>query len=70
MMEIEDVEVGREYRNLKTGHIYNVLHLAMNSEAPAQWMVVYHRCDASAPKTDTVWVRPLDLFCQKFEVAA
>jgi hypothetical protein len=61
-MERTDLHEGKLYRNLKTKNVYHLLRLACSSEDQTE-LVVYESAEGR------VWVRPLALFCQKFERA-
>jgi hypothetical protein len=52
------------YRNIKTGKIYVVLAIAKHSEGSNELLVCYH------DNSGDYWVRPLELFKQKFEEIA
>lgn len=56
---LENVQLNHSYRNIKTQKIYTVLLIGKHSETQ-ELMVVYQRFDE-------IWVRPLDLFREKFE---
>jgi len=60
-MKPTDVEVLRLYQNIETGGIYEVTAIARHSETE-ELMVVYQ----PAHPDGTVWVRPFQLFCEKF----
>lgn len=49
------------YRNIKTQKIYYALAIAKHSENPDELLVCYYDGDHN------YWVRPLELFKQKFE---
>ena len=54
----------KRYRNIKTGAVYEIMcSNAMHTETDEQ-MVVYRRNDIDGVR---VWIRPLELFKQKFE---
>lgn len=57
------------YRNIKTKCIYQVIAIGIHSETEES-MVVYqrfHEPNGQPPPPLTVWVRPMELFKQKFE---
>lgn len=55
---------GGTYRNKKTGNHYYVLGIGKHTETGEDF-VVYTRRDI---EDKTVWVRPYDLFREKFEI--
>lgn len=57
---LERVVETRSYRNIKTGNIYSVLAIAKHSENPSELFVCY-------TKNGDSWIRPLELFKEKFE---
>ena len=57
---LEKVVPNNYYRNIKTGDVYFVLAIAKDSENPQAMFVCYFR-------EQEYWVRPLELFKQKFE---
>jgi hypothetical protein len=59
---IENVEEGQHYRNKKTRNIYQVADFATHSET-LETMVIYY----SMKDVHKLWVRPLELFKEKFE---
>lgn len=59
-MMLESVEPGRVYRNIKTGNEYYVSAIAKHSETEELMVVYCLHSDAQ------IWVRPLELFKQKF----
>lgn len=61
---LNQVIQGSYYHNIKTGNIYCVAAIAKHSENPEELMVCYF--DSS----HNYWVRPLELFKQKFEAIA
>lgn len=60
---LENVLVGNEYRNIKTGNIYLVTDIAKYSENPSQRFVIYEQ--TGIPFAES-WARPLELFKEKF----
>lgn len=59
-------QVGRYYTNKKNKKLYKVTDIGMHSETLERYVVyraMYHN-----PKS-YVWVRPYDLFAEKFEEA-
>lgn len=56
---------GGTYRNKKTGNHYYVLAQGRHTEPPNEDMVIYVRRDGD---DKTVWIRPTELFKEKFEV--
>jgi hypothetical protein len=64
-MERAELEVGKEYMNLKTRNTYTVLRIVRDSETLEE-RVVYEETPAWAKK-DLPWDRPLALFLEKFE---
>ena len=50
------------WRNNKTGNYYEILHVAKHSET-LEDLIIYFNIDEFPAK---VWVRPYDLFFQKF----
>jgi hypothetical protein len=59
---LQKVEASNLYRNKKTGVPYKVISLGTHTETKEP-MVVYQNSSLEG----SVWVRPLDLFKQKFE---
>ena len=57
----QSIKKGKSYRNKKTGDIYQVSDVARDSEDPSIERVCYSRNGQQS------WVRPLDLFIEKFE---
>lgn len=62
MMNEKDIEVGKHYTNIKTGNVYEVLHIGKHSETQES-VVVYRKLESNE-----VWVRPFLLFLEKFKV--
>jgi hypothetical protein len=60
---LETVEILKMYMNKKTKNIYLVLDFVKHSET-LEDMVLYSRASGN---DDTHWVRPLELFKEKFE---
>ena len=60
---IENILVGNEYKNIKTGNIYLVTGIAKYSEDPSQRFVIYEQKDVPFAEA---WARPLELFKEKF----
>ena len=56
---------GMTYRHTKSGNLYECLDTNVRYEPTAEWCVAYRRKDQSDP---TVWVRPLDVFRERFVV--
>lgn len=74
---LEKVERGKKYRNIKKGSIYYVHMLGVHSETQEK-MVVYSTLDTvhkplwSPSETiqvisSEIWIRPLELFKERFE---
>lgn len=64
-MEVEGIEKGKVYKNIKHQTLYYVLGFARHSES-GEIMVQYERVDPE--KRDVLpWDRPLELFKEKFE---
>jgi hypothetical protein len=59
---LDKVEVDEFYRNKKNRQIYQVQDLATHTET-LEHLVVYY----SLKDVDKIWVRPLELFKEKFE---
>ena len=57
------LKINSLWRNKKTNRVYKVLYMAQHSET-LEDMVVYVQKEKS--DVSTVWVRPYELFCQKF----
>lgn len=62
---LKEVMVGGSYTNKKTGNRYFVLSLGKHTETQED-VVIYVRGDIKADQT--IWVRPLELFKEKFEI--
>lgn len=60
------IETSRRYRHIKRGHHYRALHEIALREADCVPLVVYQR--VAVEIDDTVWVRPLTEFLERFEV--
>jgi len=65
VMTEHDPIPGLIYRHQKTGDMYECLDTNVRYEPTAEWCVAYRRKDQSDL---TVWVRPLDVFLERFEV--
>jgi len=61
---IDTVVVGKNYQNIKTGDIYNVLCIAKHSEDPSELLVIYQKKNMLGAD---FWARPLELFKEKFK---
>lgn len=57
--------INQVYENIKTGNRYLVLLIGKHSETLEE-MVAYRRIGVS---DKTIWVRPLKLFVQKFNLS-
>lgn len=66
---LEKVVSGESYRNKKTGNLYYVLGLGKHTETQDE-MVMYVRRDNEVMliSETQIWVRPLELFKEKFEI--
>lgn len=62
---LEVVNVGETYRNKKTGNHYYVLEKGKHTETQED-LVIYVRLDDI--EHEQIWVRPLELFKEKFEI--
>lgn len=64
---LEQVEIGRLYRNKKNGALYKVLGTGRYTEEPMEMepMVYYQAMHRS---TEPFWIRPFELFAKKFEL--
>lgn len=54
------------YRHYK-GNLYQVLHTARHSETE-EWFVVYRPLYGDENTQNSIWVRPLAMFCEMMEV--
>lgn len=63
---LDKVEVGKLYRNKKNKQIYEVNFIGRYTEKPMEkeLMVGYIAC---YPSENPYWVRPFNLFLEKFE---
>ena len=62
MVGTQSIEIGKKYRNIKTGGVYEVLLISQNSEDPLELLVIYQKESDILP-----WSRSLNLFVVKFE---
>lgn len=62
MVDFFGVAIGKYYRNIKTGDIYQVVLLSFSSELGTELLVSYKKQGDALP-----WTRPLALFIIKFE---
>jgi hypothetical protein len=60
---LTNVVSGEIYRNKKTQNLYYVLAKGKHTETQEE-MVIYKR---HGNEDNTLWIRPLDLFKEKFE---
>jgi hypothetical protein len=63
-MALETVHAGALYRNRSTQGVYLVTAIALHSETKEEMVIYRPSNDFTAKKP---WVRPLNLFKQKFE---
>lgn len=65
-MSLEKINIGKVYRNKKTGLLYKVEGMGRYTEEPMELelMVIYK---ALYQSTNPFWVRPYELFLVKFE---
>jgi hypothetical protein len=67
---LEKIEVNKVYRNKKNKHLYKVEGIGFYTEKPIELTkMVFYRGLAIYPLDDgkNYWVRPFDLFLDKFE---
>jgi hypothetical protein len=64
---LDKVESLESYINKKNRHVYEVIGFAVHTETEEE-MVIYHRIDAH--DDIGLYVRPLELFKEKFEVVS
>lgn len=65
---LEKVELDNYYRNKKNKHLYLVMEIVRHSET-LEDMVLYAKAKPESKDEDVLWVRPLELFKEKFEDA-
>lgn len=58
------VMIGGTYRNKKTGNLYYVLAQGKHTETQEEMVIYTRRSD----EDNTTWIRPLELFKEKFEI--
>jgi hypothetical protein len=59
-----NIKVGETYRNIKTGDLYKVLHLARSAWDTEQHLVIY---GLNEQPELFPWARSFNEFCEKFE---
>lgn len=62
MINPNSIAIGKRYRNIKTGDVYEVMLLSLSSDLGTEPLVSYKKSSDRLP-----WTRPLELFARKFE---